>query len=452
MRPLRHLLLCASLLAGLGGGAATSVWGQTPTLPETAVSPAVSQLAPEQLEQLVAPIALYPDVLVALILPASTESSDVVLAARYLRDNGDANQIDAQSWDDDVKALARYPDVIKWMDENLAWTQQLGEAYLASPENVMAAVQRARSRAKADGLLVSTTQQTVLDENGYIRIVPAQPEVIYVPRYDYRVIYVEHPTYYQPDTWLTFGVGFGVGWWLHNDCDWGRRVIVVNRRPAAHWRLHDWQRQHFAHRPQFGDHWRPWTPPAGRPRPPFHRRDFTSRREFPHPGPVGPPRVDRDRDRRPQPGRLTDERRWQHRPSSPAGAREVKPNVPPPASGNPPREWTRNADRVPRVRPSQNVPSPSATAQAPAARPAHTAPPPGRRNEIRSAPMATSRPPVTAAPRAPQVAASAPAPRAPAVAPARAPSFSPRSEPTSPGGSDRGRGDNGRGRAPNRDR
>src|SRR5436190_17519524 len=85
----------------------------------------------EQLDQLLGPIALYPDALIALILPAATQSSDVVLAARYLSNGEGAAQIDDQPWDDSVKALAHYPEVVKWMDQNLAWTKQLGDAFVA---------------------------------------------------------------------------------------------------------------------------------------------------------------------------------------------------------------------------------------------------------------------------------------------------------------------------------
>lgn len=109
------------------------------------------KLSDAQLETLLGPVALYPDALIALILPASASSSDIVLAARYLAANQDPQQLDAQAWDESVRSLARYPDVIKWLDENLAWTQQLGTAFLAQPAEVMQAVQRLRARARAAG-------------------------------------------------------------------------------------------------------------------------------------------------------------------------------------------------------------------------------------------------------------------------------------------------------------
>lgn len=262
-------------------------------------TPAVAAVAP--LDQLVAPVALYPDALLALVLTASTSSSDVVLAARYLNGGGDRNQVEAQPWDDSVKGLAHYPDVVKWMDENLAWTQRLGDAYLSSPDDVMAAVQRVRAQARANGVLADTPQQQVIVDGSYIRIIPAQADVIYVPRYDPEVIYIERPAYYYPDPWITFGMGFGVGWWLHYDCDWGHRVVVVDPHRRDRWHAQrDWRRPDYP-----GRDWHPWRPTPGRPRPPH--RDFD--RDRPHDGIARPtplpgaPRLEpdrwRNRERRP---------------------------------------------------------------------------------------------------------------------------------------------------------
>lgn len=149
-----------------------------PEAPQPPVQNAPQMLAPEALNQLVAPIALYPDALIALILPASTVPSDVVLAARYISSNGDPAQVANQPWDDSVKSLARYPDVLTWMDQNLEWTSALGEAFLNQPADVMNSIQGLRAEAKAAGNLRDTPQQQVVEEKTYIRIVPAQPEVI----------------------------------------------------------------------------------------------------------------------------------------------------------------------------------------------------------------------------------------------------------------------------------
>ncbi len=199
----------------------------------------------EELDQLFGPIALYPDALIALILPASTVPSDVVLAARYLRGNGDSSRVDGQSWDDSVKSLSHYPDVVKWMDENLAWTKQAGEAFASQPADVMNAIQRLRTAARAAGTLVDSPQQTVVMEGDNIEIVPTDPDVIYVPRYDPEVVYISRPGYYH-DPFLTYGIGFSTGIWLGYDFDWGRRRLwTIDRRDRErYWREHhdnhDW--------------------------------------------------------------------------------------------------------------------------------------------------------------------------------------------------------------------
>jgi hypothetical protein len=199
---------------------------QPPAPPPVAAENAPSKLPPEALNQLLAPVALYPDALVALILPASTVPSDVVLAARYISSNGDPAQVANQSWDDSVKSLVRYPDVVKWMDQNLEWTTQVGEAFLDQPDDVMNTIQQLRAQAIAAGNLTDCPQQRIVKEESCIRIVPAEPEVIYVPQYDPEVVYVQpYAPYLGPA--LTFGVGFAVGSWLNYDCDWPRRRVCV---------------------------------------------------------------------------------------------------------------------------------------------------------------------------------------------------------------------------------
>jgi len=174
--------------------------------------------SPEQLDQLLGPIALYPDPLIAVILPASTVPSDLTLAANYLAANGAAGGIDAQPWDPSVKALARYPDVVKWMSGNLDWTQALGAAFAQQPADVMKSIQQLRVQARSAGTLVDTPQQRVVLEGDNIRIVPAQPTTIYVPAYDPAIVY-ETPVGYAGPL-ITFGIGFPVGVWLGYQCDW----------------------------------------------------------------------------------------------------------------------------------------------------------------------------------------------------------------------------------------
>ena len=174
--------------------------------------------SPEQLDQLLGPIALYPDPLVALILPASTVPSDITLAARYLAANGAPGGIDAQPWDPSVKALAHYPEVVQWMNSNLDWTQALGAAFAQQPADVMKSIQQLRVQARAAGTLVDTPQQQVVLEGDDIRIVPAQANIIYVPEYDPAIVYETPVGYAGP--FITFGLGFPVGVWLGYQCDW----------------------------------------------------------------------------------------------------------------------------------------------------------------------------------------------------------------------------------------
>ena len=186
--------------------------------------PATQTLSQESLEQLLAPIALYPDALIALMLPASTVPSDVVLASRFVAANGDPNQIPHQSWDNSVQSLASYPEVVTWMDQNLEWTASLGQAFLVQPADVMNAIQQLRSQAQAAGNLVNTPQQVIVQEKTFIRIVPAEPEYLYVPQYDPDIVYVQ-PYSQDYGPLITFGVGFAVGSWLNFDFDWNRHQI-----------------------------------------------------------------------------------------------------------------------------------------------------------------------------------------------------------------------------------
>jgi hypothetical protein len=180
---------------------------------------AAARLSPDALSQILSPIALYPDALTALILPASTVPSDVVLAARYLAVGGDPNQVANQPWDESVKALTHYPDVLAWMDRNLEWTTSLGEAFATQSADVMNAIQALRAQARAAGNLIDTPQQQVVVEDNDIRVLPANPEYIYVPQYDPDVVYTQA---YAPDSapLISFGVGFAVGSWLSYDFDW----------------------------------------------------------------------------------------------------------------------------------------------------------------------------------------------------------------------------------------
>ena len=224
---------------------------------DPAVDPAVgaaprdyAQRTSAELDQLLGPIALYPDALIAMILPAATAPADIVLAARYLKDsNNGLAQVENRAWDESVKSLTHYPEVLQWMDENLAWTKQVGEAFEEEPAAVMDSIQRLRVEARDAGTLFTTPQQLVLADPDGIRIVPAQPDFIYVPRYQPDIVYLPQPAYYPPlmnyypysNSMLTFGAGLPVGSWLAFEFDWRQRTIWVGDRHRR-WRGHDWQR------------------------------------------------------------------------------------------------------------------------------------------------------------------------------------------------------------------
>ena len=144
-----------------------------------------------ELDQMLGPIALYPDPLIAQMLPAATLPTEIVMADRYVSGGGDPNLIDQQPWDPSVQALARYPTVLKWMDDNLAWTTALGQAFLYQQQDVMDSIQRLRAQAQALGNLQSTPQENVITDDGTIEILPANPEVIYVPVYQPDVVYFQ---------------------------------------------------------------------------------------------------------------------------------------------------------------------------------------------------------------------------------------------------------------------
>jgi hypothetical protein len=173
--------------------------------------------SPDQLDNLLSPIALYPDPLLAQVFVAATFPDQVEEAARYVRENGQ-NGIDDQDWDVSVKAVAHYPTVIGMMADKIDWTTSLGQAYVNQSTDIASSVQRLRHLARSAGNLQSSPQQEVLEHDNYIAISPYQPEYIYVPVYDPAIIYYRRP-YYGPA--ITFGVGFPIGAWLNLDFRWG---------------------------------------------------------------------------------------------------------------------------------------------------------------------------------------------------------------------------------------
>jgi hypothetical protein len=204
--------------------------------PEQGPSADYQPYSPEQLDNLLAPIALYPDPLLAQVLVAATFPDQVEEAARWVRGNGQAG-IDDQPWDVSVKAVAHYPSVVEMMADKIDWTTAVGQTYVNQSTDVSQAVQRLRHLARKVGNLVTTPQAEVLENGEYIAIDPVQPQVIYVPVYDPAIIYYRRP-YWGPA--LVFGVGFPIGAWLNLDFHWGfgggwGGVFYTGWRPWGGW-------------------------------------------------------------------------------------------------------------------------------------------------------------------------------------------------------------------------
>ena len=248
---------------------ATGALAQGAATPAPAAAPAQGAAQPEQklytnqqLDQMLAPVALYPDSLLSQLLMATTYPGDFAEAAEWVKSHegakGDAavKQVDGESWDPSVKSLVAFPQVLAQFGPQVDWVQKLGDAFLAQPDDVMASVQRLRAQAQKAGTLKSTEQQKVIVQappeaptTTVIQIEPASPEVVYVPNYNPTVVYgtwayPSYPPYYYPPppyyyhpvaSGLAAGIAFGVGvaavnslWggfnWGHNDVN-----INVNR-------------------------------------------------------------------------------------------------------------------------------------------------------------------------------------------------------------------------------
>lgn len=166
---------------------------------DTQAAAADPMLSAEELEALVGPIALYPDDLLAVVLPASAYPLQIVQAARFLEELEENESVEPDpAWDDSVTALLNYPEVIEMMDKDLEWTYELGEAVVRQQADVVAAIESFRDRAYAAGNLKSDERQTVSQDNGVIEIEPADEEVIYVPYYEPErvVVYQPEPVYH----------------------------------------------------------------------------------------------------------------------------------------------------------------------------------------------------------------------------------------------------------------
>jgi hypothetical protein len=254
-------------------------------------------LVPEQLDQLVAPVALYPDPLLADVLTASTYPLEVVEADRWVADPDNAaltgddltNALDAQDWYPSVKSLAPFPDVLQLMDGHLDWMEELGEAFLAQPDGIMEAVQRLRARAESAGNLGSNDEETVADQNGGIEISAPPSGQIYVPEYDpwcafgnwpYAISapywFAPWPGYCEPSQYaIDFapGVFWPFAWWDWGYFDWRNHHILIHQekydrfRPVLKTAGNVWKHEptHRAGMPYNNPHnARTFGPPPGR--------------------------------------------------------------------------------------------------------------------------------------------------------------------------------------------
>ena len=234
----------------------------------SAEAPTRQPLSAGELEQLVAPLALYPDQLLAQILTASTYPAQVAAADQWLRQMNGAGQdqivagANAQSsWDPSVKALTAFPQVLDTLNGNLQWTTALGNAYYNQPQDVLETVQELRQRAEQAGNLESTPQQQVMIQDpGYIAVQPADPQTVYVPTYDPWAVYGEPVAPYPGFSYfgglgsfagdgVQFGMSYGMGPFMHTPfwlgawgLDWMGNAILFNR--ANYWtrsrQVRDW--------------------------------------------------------------------------------------------------------------------------------------------------------------------------------------------------------------------
>ena len=234
------------------------VWAQAAAPAAGAAADQAAVVIPDdQLDSLVAPIALYPDPLLSQVLVASTYPLEIIQLQQYLEKNptlkGKAltDAVEKQDWDPSIQAMAVLPDAVKQLSDNIQWTQDLGNAFLAQQSGVMDAVQRMRKKAEGTGALKTTEQQTVqtqtIENKQVIVVQPASPDIVYVPSYNPVVVYgppvyAYPPIYYPPPpstgaivaaSMISFGVGMAIGaaWggggWGYG-CGWGSSNINVN--------------------------------------------------------------------------------------------------------------------------------------------------------------------------------------------------------------------------------
>ncbi len=230
MRSAAAIVLGAVLAVAVAGAQAGAELVTVPPPQAQPAPPAATNFKVEQLDQLMAPIALYPDALLAQILAASTYPLEIVMAARWAADPNNAaltgealaQALQAQSWDPSVKSLVPFAGVLKMLSDRIEWTKTLGDAFLAQPQDCFASIQRLRQLAQSAGKLASIPGQDVTAQGPDIALAPANPDIVYVPVYDPADVYGGWPyPAYPPDYWagpLGFGLGFG------------SVVVIVNRK------------------------------------------------------------------------------------------------------------------------------------------------------------------------------------------------------------------------------
>lgn len=408
-----------------------------------------------ELEQMLAPVALYPDGVLSNILIASTYPVEVVQAARWSRDNGSPEGQEAldavgeREWDPSVKALVAFPELLARMDDDIQWTQRVGEAFMFQETQVMDAIQGLRDRAYAAGNLRTTDQVRVVRETQHIVIEPAKREVVYVPYYDTRVVYGDwaYPSY-PPVYWnrpARYRHASSVYWWgppvyvtpafYYSSFYWPQRhIVVVNvnhyRSPPQRWHYQPRHRPRgYEHRPRpRRDAQREWasqqreTWPRGMRGPgPMPTRNVT-------PAPTRSPETTRG----PRGMRMPDATPTRQRDAYSAPSSPVRTQQPLVDTARPSNQFeSRGRYQMPTA--------PSSGYTAPARNPS---PAPASRGSIRGMPSPTvparqapTRPPAPA--QAPPARPSAPVSAPPARTESR-PARAPRGQPTEDGGSRRG--------------
>jgi uncharacterized protein YukE len=243
------VLLCGCVtLAGVGNGFAS-----TAVTPASRPAPQAVQQSSDQLRELVAPIALYPDPLIGQILAAATYPGEVMQANQWMDQHrgltGDAlaKEVDKETWDPSVKALTEFPAVLANMSQNLAWTAELGDAYVNQQQQLTQTIQDMRRLAKNAGNLTPTSQENVTTDGDTIDIEPTSTDEVYVPQYDPWDVYGDlsptfpgwdpYPGLYLDGPGIAFGLGFGIGWfggygwgWHHWGTDWHHGEVVYDHR------------------------------------------------------------------------------------------------------------------------------------------------------------------------------------------------------------------------------